>query len=422
MPRSETLQLHFHIEASQQGQYLTLPFSMPENVERFELTYHYPKSKTNVVDLGLVGPDGAQVGASGSDKTFFFVSEVDATPGYTPSPLKPGEWQILAGAYKVVPSGIDIQYDLRFIFKEPRWLIGDTHAHTHASDGLLSHQVLAEQAKGLGMDYLIITDHNQFLRPEDSPKVPGLTVIPGVEWTHYQGHANFLGLHKPYDQPFFTNDLEGVKQRFESAHERGALISINHPADESLPFKFDFHQLPFDLIEIWNGPMRPSNLMAIDLWQKLLESGRKVPAIAGSDYHRNDLGNALGVPSTIVYAQSNSASDILAALRAGRSYMVYQAKSPRLEMHYGEAGLGDSTPWQKDMPVSVKLQDAKIGDLIKLIGTHGVYEFPIVSTEGEFEGFFAPPEPGFLRLELWRSLFGVLPAMPVLISNPIWMD
>jgi len=25
-------------------------------------------------------------------------------------------------------------------------------------------------------------------------------------------------------------------------------------------------------------------------------------------------------------------------------------------------------------------------------------------------------------LELWQGLFGVLPPMPVLISNPIWMD
>ncbi len=422
MPRSETLQLHFHVEASQQGQYLTLPFNMPENVERFELTYRYSKSKTNVVDLGLVNPEGAQVGASGSDKTSFFVSEVDATPGYTPCVLTPGEWRILAGAYKIPPEGLDINYELRFIFKEPRWLIGDTHTHSHVSDGLLSRQGLAELAKGQGFDYLIITDHNQFLRPEDMPKVPGLTVIPGVEWTHYQGHANMLGLHQPYDQPFFTNDVAGVKDRFQTAHDRGAVISINHPADEDLPFIFDINQLPFDLIEVWNGPMRPSNMMAVGLWQKLLESGRKVSAIAGSDYHRNELGTSLGVPATFVYAQSPSAKDILKALRAGHAYLVYQPNAPRLDMTYGKAGLGDSTPWQKDLPVSVRIKGVQPGDLIKLISKGNGHEFPPVTAEGEFEGFFTPQAPGFVRLELWRSLYGVLPSMPILISNPIWMD
>ena len=422
MPPFETQQIHFRIEPSQKGQYLTLPFTMPENVERFELTYHYPKDKKNVVDLGLVAPDGTQVGASGSSRMSFFVSEVDANPGYTPSLLTPGEWRILAGAYKIGESGIDLDYELCFIFKEPRWLIGDAHTHTNVSDGELSREALAQHAKELGFDYLIITDHNQFLRPEETPRVPGLTLIPGVEWTHYQGHANMLGLHKPYDQPFFTNDMEGVKARFMTAHERGAIISINHPTDESLPFTFDLDQLPFDLIEVWNGPMRPSNLKAIGMWQRLLEAGRKVPAIAGSDYHRNELGTALGVPATLVRAQSSSAKDILCALRSGHSYMVFQKDSPRLEMHYGEAGLGDSTPWQKEQPVSVKIKGVAPGDRIKLIGADGVHEFPAVASKGEFEGFFTPQAPGFLRLELWRSLYGVLPSMPVLISNPIWMD
>ena len=422
MPHSESLTLHFRIEAEQKGQYLTLPFAMPEDVERLELNYSYAKDKTSVVDLGLVAPNGTQAGASGSDKASIFVSEVDATPGYTPRDLTPGEWRILAGAYKIAPEGLDVEYELRFIFKEPRWLIGDTHTHSHVSDGLLSRQGLAELAKELGFDYLIITDHNQFLRPEDMPKVPGLTVIPGVEWTHYQGHANMLGLNKPYDPPFFTNDMDGVKERFESAHERGAVISINHPADENLPFTFDINQLPFDLIEVWNGPMRPSNMMAVGLWQKLLESGRKVPAIAGSDYHRNELGTSLGVPATFVYAQSPSAKDILAALRAGHSYLVYQPKAPRLEMTYGEAVLGNSTPWQKDLPVSVRIKGVQPGDLIKLIGIGNKHKFPPITTEGEFEGIFAPQAPGFVRLELWRSLYGMLPSMPILISNPIWMD
>lgn len=422
MAKIATNTLHFRIEPELQGLYLTLPFDMPENVERFELAYRYPKDSRNVVDLGLVDSRGEQVGASASKRPEIFVSAVDATPGYTPCELRSGKWQIMVGAYKVGPAGIDVEYTLRFVFKSPCWLIGETHSHSYASDGILSRQALAEHAAGHGFDYLIITDHNTPLRPCDMPKVKGLTVIPGSEWTHYQGHANFLGLHQPYDRPFFTNDFAAVQERFQYAHENGATIVINHPTDESLPFKFELSQLPFDLIEVWNGPMRPSNLRAIALWQKLLESGRKIPAIAGSDYHRNELGTALGVPATLVRAQSRSARDILSALRAGKSYMVYQLKSPRLEMCYGEAGLGDCVAWEPGRLLEIEMNGLKAGDIIKLIGADFTHEFPRIEADGDFQGVFEPLKPGFVRLELWQALYGVLMPMPILLSNPIWME
>ncbi len=245
-----------------------------------------------------------------------------------------------------------------------------------------------------------------------------------MELTLYGGHANFLGSHKPYDGPFFSNDLAGIIAHYESARERGAIVVINHPPmNEDLPFTFDLLALPFDLIEIWNGPpMRPSNLKAIALWQKMLESGRKIPAIAGSDYHRDELGLGLGVPATIVYAQSASPSDILAALHAGRSYFVYQQKSARLEMHYGNAGIGDSQAWEPEQKLEIKMTGVKAGDVVKLIGADFTHEFLPVETKGVFEAFFTPQKPGFVRLELWQSLYGILPPMPILISNPIWMD
>jgi len=422
MTRSETRVLHFRLEPEQKGLYLTLPFEMPENVECFELSYRYPKNATNVVDLGLIDARGEQVGASGSNKSEVFVSETDATPGYVPTSLDAGKWQIMIGAYKVGAEGIDLEYTLRFVFKQGRWLIGDNHSHTNASDGILSRQALAEHARNQGLDYLIITDHNMPLSPENTPKVPGLTVIPGVELTLYGGHANFLGSRKPFDGPFFSNDLAGIKAHFESARERGATIVINHPMHEDLPFTFDMQALPFDLIEVWNGPMRSSNLKTIALWQKMLESGRKIPAIAGSDYHRDELGLGLGVPSTIVYAQSSSPSDILSALHAGKSYFVYQQKSARLEMRYGDAGIGDCQAWEPGMRLAIKMTKLKAGDRVKLIGSDFTHEYPLVEANGDFEAFFTPQKPGFVRLELWQSLYGLLPPMPVLVSNPIWID
>ena len=329
------ISLEFFVAKEQEGKYLTLPFEMPPDTEVFSLSYAYERHREtekpreqgrylsrqeiNIIDLGLIAPDGSQVGVSGSDKTEIQISETSATPGYRPTALVPGEWQILVGAYKVAPEGVTVSYELSFRPKYLRLLKGDLHTHTAASDGVLSVEELTQHARRHGLDFLAITDHNQMVSVEALPKLEGITLIPGIEWTHFQGHANFLGVDKPYDEPFFTNRFEEVQARFISARERGALIAINHPFEELCPFQFDFNLLPFDCLEVWNGPMRESNLRAIGLWQNLLMAGRKVPICGGSDYHRDQPFIFLGGPTTCVYTMSPSQADILEGLKLGHA-------------------------------------------------------------------------------------------------------
>ena len=245
----------------------------------------------------------------------------------------------------IADGGVEVTYELSFTYKSLRLLKGDLHAHTLASDGVLTAEELGQVALRHGLDFLAITDHNQMVTAAALPRVPGLTLIPGVEWTHYQGHANFLGVDRPYDAPFAANTLEEVRLRFESARQRGALITINHPCEGALGFSFPLDALPFDCLEVWNGPMRESNLQAVGLWQSLLAAGKKVPICGGSDYHRDSPFQFLGGPTTCVYAMSAGPSDILAALREGHAYITFAPDGPRLELHAGEAMLGDSVPW-----------------------------------------------------------------------------
>ena len=230
-PLETHLQTPLFIAHNRQGTYFTIPFTMPANTERFSLTYHYERhheiqstvengyfisrKEINIIDLGLIAPDGAQVGASGSDKLSISISETDATPGYHPCRLVPGEWQIIVGAYKIAPEGVNVVYDLSFTPKYLRLFKGDLHTHTLASDGVLQLDELARHARSNGLDYLAITDHNQPVSAGYLPRLSGLTLIPGVEWTHYQGHANFLGVDQPYDEPFVANTFAEVQARFE---------------------------------------------------------------------------------------------------------------------------------------------------------------------------------------------------------------
>jgi hypothetical protein len=188
------------------------------------------------------------VGASGSDKLEFTISATAATPGYKPNDLKPGAWQIIVGAYLVAAEGVQVTYEIETTFKHLRLLKGDVHFHTVGSDGVQTLEELAWRAKRHGLDFLAVTDHNQTISPEALPHVDGVTLIPGVEWTHYKGHANFLGCGQPYDGSFIANTPEEVAAHFHSAHERGALIVANHPFDEGCPFLFDIQKLPVDVL------------------------------------------------------------------------------------------------------------------------------------------------------------------------------
>jgi hypothetical protein len=437
-PLETRIQIPLFVEHSRQGTYFTLPFIMPANTEAFSLTYRYEwhqesiiqvehgsfisRKEINIIDLGLIAPDGTQVGASGADKLGISISEVQATPGYHPCTLLPGEWKIIVGAYKVAAEGVDVLYELSFTTKYLRLYKGDLHTHTHVSDGVLQVDELARHAARNGLDYLAITDHNQMVSTDALLEHSDLTLIPGIEWTHYQGHANFLGVDKPYDEPFLANTIEEVQARFASARSRGAFISINHPYDAVCPFLFDMNSLPFDCLEIWNGPMRGSNLQAVGLWQSMLLSGKKVPICGGSDYHRDSLLLFPGGPTTCVYAMSASIKDILTALKLGHAYITYSANGPMLEMTAGDAILGDSVDFSKVRQVEIKISGLLAGDVVQVVTAHENTPILKAESDGDMHAVYSMETAGFAWLEILRSFLPGLPLLPALISNAIYFD
>jgi len=411
---------------------------MPPDTEVFTLNYHYERfsesetpfqngvftawHESNVIDLGIIAPDGQQVGASGSDKQAIEISATAATPGYRPWQLTPGEWHILLGAYKVASEGVTVTYQLTFTPKQRRLLKGDLHTHTLASDGVLTAEELACLAQRNGLDFLAITDHNQMVSADGLPRLPGFTLIPGVEWTHYQGHANFLGVDQPYNEPFFTNTFEDTRRCFATARQRGALITINHPFEESCPFHFDLNALPFDCLEIWNGPFRESNFRAAGLWHSMLLAGKKIPICGGSDYHRNHPFIFVGGPTTCVSAISSSPADILSALRHGHAYITFSPEGPELELTAGDAILGDSVSFADTRSIQIAARGLKTGDILQVVIAQG--SVPVLKSEapGDVRVEYTLQAPGFARVEILRSFLPGLPMLPALISNPIYFD
>lgn len=425
------------IEHDKEGSHFTVPFTMPPDVETFSLSYSYERhheeqirvergsftarKEINVIDLGLIAPDGTQVGASGAARTVILVGETLASPGYQPRKLTPGQWQIIVGAYRVAEAGVEVSYELVFQLKHLRWFKGDLHTHTINSDGDLTLEELAQHAHSNGLDFLAVTDHNQAISVATLREHAHIRLIPGMEWTHPKGHANFLG-YRSFDEPYIANTIEEARSRFETARANGALIVINHPKDGLNPFLFDIDQLPFDCLEIWKGLIVEYNPIAIAWWQSLLVAGRKLPVCGGSDYHEDSLNRFPGGPTTCVYALSNSPSDILSALKQGHAFITFAPYGPTLEMSAGEAILGDSVQFSKVKQLEYIARGLTAGDVVQVITNRATTPVIQAESSGDMHGSYTMEAPGFARIEILRSYLPTLPMLPALVSNPIYFD
>ena len=247
-------------------------------------------------------------------------------------------------------------------------------------------------------------------------------MIPGVEWTHFNGHANFTGVDHPYDDPYVTGAADEAAQKFASARKSGALITINHPFDPICSFLFDINKLPFDCLEIWNGPMRESNLKAVGFWHQLLCNGKKIPAVGGSDYHRDTPFIFLGGPTTYVFAESNGKSDILAALRAGHSFITFAPDGPTCELTSGVAMMGDSIAHEKVNVIKLQVSRLQTGDVVRVITNSKSDVLFTATSDGEVDLTYKVEVTSFARAEVLRSFLPGVPMLPALITNPIYFD
>ena len=359
--------IEYFIPKEAEGTYFTIPFPVPEGMEQVTVSYEYEEG---TVDLGLIDGGGQFIGWSGSDRKQVWVGPYTSTPGYRMVPLSPGMWQISVGAYKIPDSGLAVRYEIAYQAQKPRWFTGDLHIHSNASDGQHDIPTLAKRAKKKGLDFIAVANHNNYSENFCLPQVPGLTIIPAVEWTHYRGHMNFYGVVAPFDS-FVANSEEEMLALVGQAKAKGALVSVCHPKDKNCGYTWGSMGC-FDLVEVWNGPMRPTNTSALAWWHNLLLEGKKIPLIGGSDFHRDLHPAFMGHPVTRVFAKSPGVSDILEAVSLGHGYVTAKLGGVSLELRAGEAMMGDTINWHEGLELDVSAHGLGPGMVVKLVTNAGV--------------------------------------------------
>ncbi|NMP23124.1 CehA/McbA family metallohydrolase [Sulfobacillus harzensis] len=411
-------QIHtLHIDKKDQGLIQSVPFVVLDNVDSLQVALLETPAPPSVIDLGLRDPHRIR-GWSGGSKTTFSVTWQNATPGYLPGPLDPGAWEVLIGLYRIPEGRSTVRLSITQNIIEPGWVAGDFHAHTVHSDGAWTTEELMGHAEAQGLEFLALTDHNTGSQNVHalSHKSP-LTIIPGMEWTTYRGHANVWGLHDPLPDWMVASD-EDLAEKRDHLLTQGALLSINHPFDTFQPgIAWGWNMAAFPAVEVWNGPWRPTNQQALDWWASELARGRRITAVGGSDVHGPSPLVSLAHPCTWVWRESPGPEGILSGVRQGRVYITDSPQGPKLEN-------GSTLPGTTVEPhamVTAILGGLDVGDRIRWLTSEGVTS-EFVAKSPRLEVTERPESAPWIRLEVHRFHPEWEVWLPRLIANPIYVD
>jgi hypothetical protein len=419
--------------AADEGLYDRIPFEMPDNIGRIEIEYDYKRYERidhpegienvqiNLVDMGIYDQNGNLSGWSGSERQSVYVDEVSSTPGYTRGKLCPGKWAVALGIARVTGE-VEIKVSIRLFPNEQRILKGELHCHSLNSDGSYPSGYVIDSCARNGLDFAAITDHNTTKQIDELRAYEGITVIPGIEFTNVRGHANiyFDDPSIQFEGDFVPNDFEGMASLFRRAKELGGIISLNHVKLGS-GWTYGYEGFPFDMIEIWNGPMEDHNMRAIGLWHQFLCEGKKMPAVGGSDAHVYDKDSCFGLPCNFLKTWGRSPKAILGSLMAGHNCISFSPSGPYIEMSVDKAITGDTVSFKKGLNGCVSVSGIKRGDIVKVLNGGGIVELRIAPFNGTFTAAFDISARGFYRAELYRRHVSGGDIL-IALCNPVYVE
>lgn len=452
------------------SRYVYVPFEVPPRAVRIKINYQYDRAKgANTIDIGLFDARSSNSdtdrkgfrGWSGGRRSEFFISRDEATPGYLPGEIAAGTWRIILGLYHVsaaVDVSFKIEIDLdgngssnlgtsitavekntrassrqqKIAEHVSRWWSGDLHMHTVHSDGDWTVAELISAAHTIGLDFISITDHNTASHhPEiDRLRANGQRplVLRGEEITTYGGHTNAWGLPSGtwIDFRVKPGDSNGILNIAEQAHRSGALISINHPFGlcGGCSWSYGAALRGFDAIEVWNGGWDQTDEQALVMWDRILQSGRPITAIASSDSHRAI--NPIGQPTLHVAAKTLSERSVLNAIRQGQVYLTSNVGRPAVTFeaeasvgHHLRSIIGDEVHLPKPDIVNffVNTQGAPPDATISLVSNGRVIRNLFARTDGQPQVIGIDcQQDSYFRLEVRDSSKTMLA-----LTNPIYV-
>jgi hypothetical protein len=441
-------------------QWAYVPFDVPPGVHRIDVSTSHARFSLlgvarNVLDLGIFGPAGHDVGNaagfrgwSGGARTGFSLSTTDATPGYVAGPIDPGRWTLALGPVVLNPLGMNWRAEVTlhrgaqtadyrtigraFPAQSSRgsgWYRGDLHVHTVHSDGCLPTGDVVAAARSAGLDFVVSTDHNtnSANREWAGGVTDGLLVVAGEEVTTRHGHWLAVGLppHGWVDWRYAPRD--GVFAAYAGdVQAHGGLVVVAHPSVPLPGSLWEFGYCGVDAVEVWNGKWNVDDEVSLRTWLRLLRSGRRITAVGSSDSHGPH--QPIGRPHTVVHAEDLSADGLVDAVRRGRCYIAESSGvTVSLMGAVGEgtrtAGPGETLLAAEDdaITISATVRGAPDTTVAIIADTGSIARATIDGTGvGEVEWTGAAGDIRFALIEVRHASRTRMRPM-VALTNPVWL-
>ncbi|MCS7179305.1 MAG: CehA/McbA family metallohydrolase [Anaerolineae bacterium] len=332
-------------------------------------------------------------------------------------------------------------------------IVGNLHVHTVYSDGTACHREIARVAAQAGLDFVITTDHNVWVRGVEG-YTDGALLLVGeeVHWVRRYPPVNHLLIYGAEAElaPFAADPQRLIRE----AADRGGLCFLAHPYERGSPISPDLEPIPwvdwdvegYTGLEIWNGMSEFKGLLwsrlaalfyalfpelgirgpfraTLRQWDALLREGRRVAAIGGSDAHGHTyrLGPLHRVVfpyetlfrwvNTHVLVEQPLTGDLEAdrrliygALRAGRTWVGYDrlasTRGFRFHVRSGSAVATMGEEIQRAGALVFEVETPRPGTIRLLRNGRGVARAWGRTLR------FTTAEPGAYRVEVWRTFRG----------------
>jgi len=342
---------------------------------------------------------------------------------------------------------------------------GSIHMHSTHSDGTGDIAEMVQAAAGAGLDFMILTDHNQLVAQSEQGWRSGVLTLIDIEVNDMalipeRNHC--LTLNVKEDMTAFAPDPQGL---IDAVRERGGLTFLAHPIDlpgnvapETYPWT-EWDVEGFTGIELWNfmsefRPYATSKAVAVVMsylpqffttgpfpemlakWDELLQQQPTV-AIGGPDAHAQiyNIGPLKrrflpydycfrAVNTHVVTREAFSKTfehdknQVYEALAAGRAWVGYDMLRPTEGFSY----IGETEKKLAQMGESISLKSRPTLKVtvpatahIKLIRAGSG-----VAAESKGRSLsFQPTKPGAYRVEVWKKKW--LKPRGWIFSNPIYI-
>lgn len=349
-------------------------------------------------------------------------------------------------------------------------LIINLHMHTTYSDGSGTHAEIVQAAFKAGLDAVITTDHNVLVNgPEGYYQEGDRKVLLMVgEEVHDQtaspqkNHLLVIGASRE-----MADLSDNTQYLVDSINEIGGMAFIAHPVDPAAPVfgepdisweKWEVDN--FTGIELWNAMSEFKSLLkswfqailygfnpklvahgpfpeTLQKWDQLLESGKHVVAVGGSDAHAFQVSFGpirrtlfpykfhFQAVNTHIHTEQPLSGDftkdramILNALGKGRGFIGYDLPAPTRGFRFTAQGIDGNT----DMGEEIMIKEGITFQihLPQRAECHLLKDGKVIKTWHKREiCTYIATEPGVYRVEVYIRYYGVKRGW--IFSNPIYV-